>query len=66
MGFLPGILCWPGLLIQWSMHGLGKVGGNRAQWQDETLRQSTSIAFTWLYSGVFWFFLSGCVTLATV
>ncbi len=55
-------ICWPGLLIQLVMRLLAEQTQDADGWCEELDRQSRSIGFAWLYTGIFWLCFMGCVT----
>lgn len=59
MGFLQGMLCWPGLLVQTAMVVMLLLESGDSTWGQEIRKQVVSPVYTRLYSGIFWLFLSG-------
>ena len=57
MGFIQGILCWPGLLVQNVMVVFLLIEPGSSSWGPEVRRQACSVGYTRLYSGVFWLFM---------
>ena len=58
MGFIQGMLCWPGLLVQNVMVVMLIIDSGRSSWGPEVRNQACSVGYTRLYSGIFWLFLA--------
>jgi len=64
IGYVQGMLCWPGLLVQNVMVVLLLLDSGTASWSPEVRKQASSTGYTWLYSGIFWLFTVGlCATM---
>ena len=57
VGFIQGMLCWPGLLIQNIMVVMLLIEPGSSSWGPEVRKQACSVGYTRMYSGVFWLFM---------
>ncbi len=57
IGFIQGMLCWPGLLVQNFMVVMLLIEPGGSSWGPEVRKQACSVGYTRLYSGIFWLFM---------